>query len=236
MKRTWNIVSFVAIVNLLTILMIILWMWQTDRLNEERLSALRTWIVSPPAVDASVDEQVAGGQIADERDPMLGLSSQQRLEWLEHWKMQSEQRLQSLVDEAERRSLEVQSRLTDLEIQRTQLAARERALEERTQAQNAQRNDEAFQRAVGLYESARPSVAKAWLLSLIEEGRMERAVEYLAAMDSRSASKLLQTFDTGNEIRLAKQLLENMSGAASSASAQGPSSNAHAHVQPGSTP
>ena len=236
MKRTWNIVSFVAIVNLLTILMIILWMWQTDRLNEDRLNALRTWIISPPTVDGSVEEQLEGEQFVNERDPMLGLSSQQRLEWLEHWKMQSEQRLQSLVDEAERRSLEVQSRLTDLELQRTQLAARERALEELTEAQDAQRHDEAFQRTVTLYESARPSVAKAWMLSLIEEGRMERAVEYLAAMDSRSASKVLQTFDTGNEIRLAKQLLENMSGAPSSASVQGPASNAHAHVQPGTTP
>ena len=183
MKRTWNIVSFVAIVNLLTILMIILWMWQTDRLNEDRLNALRTWIISPPTVDGSVEEQLEGGQFVNERDPMLGLSSQQRLEWLEHWKMQSEQRLQSLVDEAERRSLEVQSRLTDLELQRTQLAARERALEELTEAQKAadavveeaeaSRNADAKLKAAGV-PAGETEIPRARLLERLEERRVRR--------------------------------------------------------------
>lgn len=236
MKRTWNIVSFLAIVNLLTILLLIAWMWQTERLTEERISSLRTWVMSPPGADVPAPMDSSVEEDIESQDAMIGLSSQQRLEWLEHWRMQSEQRLQSLVDEAERRSLEVQSRLTDLELQRQELAAREQAIDDLATSQAALQADEAFQRTVLLYQSARPSTAKAWLLALIDEGRLPRAVEYLSAMDARSASKVLQAFNTGNEIKLAKQLLESMSGAHPIATAEGLPSDAHAHIQPGSTP
>ena len=103
-------------------------------------------------------------------------------------------------------------------------------------ARHRQAADEAFQRTVKLYQQARPDTAKAWLLLLVEEGQMERAVEYLSAMDARSASRVLQAFDSGTEIRLAKQLLEAMSGGISATSTNGLSSHAHANVQPGSTP
>jgi len=236
MKRAWNIVSFLAIVNLLTLLMLIAWMWQTERLSEDRLRSLRTWFMSPPGSETAESLDSAVVETVESGDAMAGLSSQQRLEWLEHWRMQSEQRLQSLVDEAERRSLEVQSRLTDLELQRRELAVREQAIDDLVASQAAQQADSAFQRTVSLYESARPSTAKAWLLALIEDGRIERAVKYLSAMDARSASKVLQAFDTGNEINLAKQLLESMSGAHPIAPAEGLPSDAHAHIQPGTTP
>lgn len=236
MKRAWNIVSFLAIVNLLTLLMLIAWMWQTERLSEDRLRSLRTWFMSPPGSETAESLDSAVVETVESGDAMAGLSSQQRLEWLEHWRMQSEQRLQSLVDEAERRSLEVQSRLTDLELQRRELAVREQAIDDLVASQAAEQADSAFQRTVSLYESARPSTAKAWLLALIEDGRIERAVKYLSAMDARSASKVLQAFDTGNEINLAKQLLESMSGAHPIAPAEGLPSDAHAHIQPGTTP
>ena len=236
MKRAWNIISFLAIVNLLTLLLLIAWMWQTERLSEDRLRSLRTWFMSPPGSETAESLEPPVVENVESGEAMAGLSSQQRLEWLEHWRMQSEQRLQSLVDEAERRSLEVQSRLTDLELQRRELAAREQAIDDLVASQAAKQADSAFLRTVALYESARPSTAKAWLLALIEEGRIERAVQYLSAMDARSASKVLQAFDTGNEINLAKQLLESMSGADPIATAEGLPSDAHAHIQPGTTP
>lgn len=233
MKQAWSITSFVAVVNLLVLILLAGWMWQTGRLDSDRISALRTWIMSPPMEDS--EEQVAPGSEAAVEE-VSGMSSQQRLEWLEHWRMQSEQRLQGLVEEAERRSLEVQARLTELELQKQALAVKERAMLEELETRDRQAKDEAFQRTVGLYEQARPDRAKAWLLLLVEEGQTDRAVQYLSAMESRSASRILQTFDTGTELRLAKQLLEAMSGGTVAASSDGLTSHVHADIQPGITP
>tara|TARA_B100000674_G_scaffold355830_1_gene298692 strand:- start:239 stop:940 length:702 start_codon:yes stop_codon:yes gene_type:complete len=233
MKQAWAITSFVAVVNLLVLILLAGWMLQTGRLDAERMSALRSWIMSPPE-EASEVRQASDPETGPTE--LSGLSSQQRLEWLEHWRMQSEQRLQGLVEEAERRSLEVQTRLTELELQKQALAVKERTIQEEREARDRQSRDEAFQRTVGLYEQARPDRAKAWLLLLVEEGQTDRAVQYLSAMQTRSASRILQTFDSGTELRLAKQLLEAMSGGSVAADSNGLSSHVHADIQPGITP
>lgn len=233
MKQAWNIVSFLAVVNLLVLCMLIVWMWQSGRLDADRFASLRTWIMSPPG---EVMEETVDAAPAPVVEEASGFSSQQRLEWLEHWQMQSEQRLQTLVEEAERRSLEVQARLTELELQKQALTARERAIEEEAEARTRQLADASFQRTVKLYQQARPDTAKAWLLLLVEEGQMDRAVGYLSAMDARSASRVLQAFDSETEVRLAKQLLEAMSGGGDATTANGLSSHAHANIQPGTTP
>lgn len=233
MKQAWTITSFVAVVNLLVLLFLAGWMWQTGRLDADRIDALRSWISSSP-------EEVVEPQAPSGTDGVVeaasGFSSQQRLEWLEHWRMQSEQRLQGLVEEAERRSLEVQARLTELELQKQSLAAKEQALRDQLQERDRRVNDEAFKQTVRLYEQARPDRAKAWLLLLVEEGQMDRAVQYLSAMESRSASRILQTFDAGTELRLAKDLLEAMSGGSVATTSDGRSSHAHANLQPGIAP
>ena len=233
MKQAWTITSFIAVVNLLVLLALGGWMWQSGRLDADRIAALRGWIMSPPSEDADITDASAANVVVEEAS---GFSSQQRLQWLEHWRMQSEQRLQGLVEEAERRSLEVQARLTELELQKQALAVKEHAMLEQLEARDRQATDEAFQRTVRLYEQARPDRAKAWLLLLVEEGEMGRAVEYLSAMESRSASRVLQAFDTGTELRLAKQLLEAMSGGSVASAPNGRSSHAHANIQPGITP
>ena len=233
MKKAWNITSFLAIVNLLVLGILIAWMWQSGRLDADRIASLRTWIMSPPGSEVPDVEPVSELIVVDDAS---GFSSQQRLEWLEHWRMQSEQRLQSLVEEAERRSLEVQARLTELELQKQAMALKEQTMLDEANARDRQAADEAFQRTVKLYQQARPDTAKAWLLLLVEEGQMDRAVEYLSAMDARSASRVLQAFDSGTELRLAKQLLEAMSGGTSATTANGLPSHAHANAQPDSTP
>ena len=41
MKTAWNIVSFLAVVHLLALLMFAGWLWQTDRLDGGRITAIQ---------------------------------------------------------------------------------------------------------------------------------------------------------------------------------------------------
>ena len=53
MKRAWSVVSFVAVVNLMTIILVLGWAWITGRVDAERLSALQAVFNAP---EAALDE------------------------------------------------------------------------------------------------------------------------------------------------------------------------------------
>ena len=117
MKRAWNIISFIAVVNMLTLMFVITWLWQTGRIDDVRLAELQQWFSTPIEQEAAVETDVAVVDVGMEPGTHA-FSSEERLAWYEHWRMESEQRLQRLVDEAERRGLEVQARLGALEDER----------------------------------------------------------------------------------------------------------------------
>ncbi len=209
MKRAWNIVSFVAVVNLLTVLIVVTWAWQSGRLDAERLAAIRSMLFeSEPESTASEDASVV--VVPTSMDIPLGSSD--RLAWFDQWEMEQEQRLQQLMGEAERRSREVQNRLNALEQERLAFEAERAAHFEAVDAAAAVEAEQRFQQTVKLYERARADTAKVWLIGMIDQWGMEQAGRVLAAMDQRAAARLLQAFETAEEQRLATNLLNMLGG------------------------
>jgi len=224
MKRAWSVVSFIAVVNLMTIILVLGWAWITGKVDADRLSALRAIFAAPHSTqqDAPVAEPVAVAAALE-----LPLSSAERLAWFDRWEMEQEQRVQQLVDEAERRTREVQSKLNALQQERLAFEAERARYQETVKSSSLADADASFKQSVRLYERARPSTSKTWLMALVEDRGLNQAVRLLQAMDERAASRLLAAMNTEEEQKVATGLLNIMGGPDDMVQNQEMLSNAH---------
>jgi chromosome segregation ATPase len=69
---------------------------------------------------------------------------------------------------------------------------------------------EDFQQTVQMYESLDADKTKRMFQQLLNEGKEDQVVKYLAAMQQRAASGVLQAFETPQEVQQATQLLERL--------------------------
>jgi hypothetical protein len=217
MRTLWNAVSFVAVVNLLALLMLGVWLWFSGRLNEDRVMRLRELFATTIAEEQAAAEAAdAAAQLAEaaaaeeawaENPPLPSGAAIQRTNLTDG---QSEQALRRVQDEAEDLLAQIQQR-------ESQLAEREEAFEARceawrsaTEAERSRRVDEQFQKTVAQYAAASPKLARQWLINLIDDGQKDQAVAYLDAMDTRAAKKILNEFKTEEDAALATELLERL--------------------------
>ena len=117
--------------------------------------------------------------------------------------------------EEHRRS--VQARERQLRIARQSLAGEQakldeerRMFEQRVAKIRAKTRDEDFKMAVRLLEAQNHAQAKAMLESMLKDGKAEQVVDYLAAMQPRTAAKVLGQFKDGGEISTAIDLIERL--------------------------
>jgi flagellar motility protein MotE (MotC chaperone) len=217
MKNLWNAVSFVAVVNLLALLMFVGWLWQSGRLSADRVQHMRDVLAMTVEQEQAAEADAAEvarreAEAADEADrrenPPLPSAVQ-----VNHDRRLDDRGAQSL----RRVRDENRQLMAQLEQQRAQLAQREAAFDARQQAwmddiaaERQRKLDEQFQQTVGLYESAKPKLAKQWMLELVDGGDLEQVVAYLDAMNPRAASKILNEFKGDEDAALATELLERL--------------------------
>jgi hypothetical protein len=217
MKTTWNVISFLAVVNLMAIVLFVMWLWQSDRLSGDRIELLRETF-GPTVTEASIVAEQRESEIEAERQreqqarrleqlPIPAGRTVERVNLLEDMERQALGRVEDARrfhhEQFEQAMRDLQQREQRLEMQREQW---ERSVE----AERARREDEQFAKTVQQYESIPPRQGKNMLLELINDGEMTQAVAYLDAMNPRAASKILGEFRTEAEIQLATRLLEEL--------------------------
>ena len=99
---------------------------------------------------------------------------------------------------------------TDHAQRMTQLQAERDAFEKMVKQRAEQTEGANFQQVVGLYQTQPAKLTKQAFQSLIKQGQTDQVVEYLAAMSSRKAGKVLSQFKTPEEIEQAAGLLERL--------------------------
>lgn len=217
MKTLWNAVSFVAVVNLIALLLIVAWLWQSQRLNGERVQKLRTMLaVTIPAEQAEAEEQAkkeAEAKTAEEeatrlRNPPVTSSTQ--IAALNRLEDQIAQGLRRLQEERRQLSAALDLRERALKDREEKLAADRRLWEESVKDQKLAQEDGQFTKAVKLLEALPAKQAKEKLVILVNEGQMPQAVAYLNAMSTRASGKILKEFKSSEESKLATDLLEEL--------------------------
>ena len=235
MRTAWNTVSFLAVVHLLALAMFVGWLWNSKRLDGQRLIAVRDVLaVTIPQERAAAAEAAAEVQAQRKRleeqervsDPPITSAAAVRVA------ADREDVNRQLGGRVAHEAKLLRERLAqqgqELSRREAEFEARQQAWREAVQDEQRRRSDEQFAKAVKQLESLKPKQAKTMIVQLIKDGKMEQAVAYLDAMNRRAASKLLNELKTDQESQLATELLERLRTFGLGADAAGVSGNADA--------
>jgi len=220
LKTLWHLFIGIVLVNLLAAAGFVGWMYMDGRINEARLqSVVDTFSMT---IDQEARQEAEVQRLAQENQQAL--EQQARLESvgkgptsineqldkvqqadqtaLEKIKFFNEQN-QALREEMARFEEDYNRRVAKLDRDR-------KAFEKWVKDRAEQTQDANFQQVVRLYETQPPKQTKQAFQSLIAQGRTDQVVEYLAAMSSRKAGKVLSQFKSPQEVPQAAELLEKL--------------------------
>lgn len=217
MRPLWNTVSFLAVVNLLALVMVLVWMWQSGRLTRERVGDIRAMLSTTTrqaqdtavrlATEAEIDrlrqqEELARAHPAADSAAQIGQIA------LVHQEQQAAGR--RLEDE--RRMLDAQLEQTTARMEANADALqKQRATWQQDISDIAQRKEDAqFVQVTKQFEQIPPKQAKMMIEALVQRKQTDQAVAYLAAMNPRAAAKVLREFKTDADVALATELLERL--------------------------
>ena len=231
MKRVWNVLAFLAIVNLIAIAGFVGWLALSDRLSTDRLRAVREMLKPTVAEQASAEashnaEAAAKAKEAAEAAKRAGapVSSDQRIEDRHQAQDALDQQLVRMKDENRQLKELLQGKREEVERQTAALEAARVEFEKQQAEWKQLAQDEQFQQAVGALEAQKPADAAKVLSALLtatpaapgtggdgtqEKKQREIVIRYLAAMADRSRAKIIAEFIKTDD-RLAAGLLEDL--------------------------
>jgi hypothetical protein len=210
----------VILLNLLAIFALAGWLYQSDRLDSDRLARVVDMFTPTLAEEARLIEEAAAREV----ETQAMQTQLARLEAVAEGPMTTDDRLarQQERDElAEARVLRLQRDIADLQRQlelaqaqitkdRTRLQQDRAAFEQARQREVQMQKDANFQQAVRTFEQLRPRQVKQMFQTLMDEGKSEQVVDYLAAMQLRKAAAVLKEFRDDQEIAQATSLIQEL--------------------------
>jgi len=216
-RSFWNAISFLALVNVLALLIVIAWLWQSGRLTRERVEDIRTMLSTTTlqahetavrlATEAEAERLKQEQEELRTYPPSDSEAQVRQIALLHQQEQQARQRLQ---DEQRMLSSQLSQATSRMEADTKALESRESALRQDAQDEFERKSEAQFQQAVKQFEQIPPKQAKKMIEQLVAERRIDQAVEYLNAMNPRAASKVMREFKTDSDIVLATELLERL--------------------------
>ncbi len=218
MKTLWIILTGVLLANAIALGVGIGWLNATDRLDRERFQRVVEMFSITVSQERADTEQA------------LALEEKARQQALEAARLESAgdgpvtlidrlaaqqggdelavQRVARMEREAAdlKRHLELAKQI--MAKQSAKIHADREAYARDVEQQQRARNDENFQRAVQMYERVKPKQAVQMFRRLIDEGKTQHVVNYLAMMQQRKAAAVLKAFKTPKEIEQATELIQ----------------------------
>jgi len=116
-------------------------------------------------------------------------------------------RLQAETGDLRQQIERAKQRITE---QKQQLEQKREKFQQFVDERTQQMQEEDFQKAVEMYESVGADKAKRMFQQLLQQGKQDQVVKYLAAMQPRTASRVLQAFETPQEVQQATDLVERL--------------------------
>lgn len=217
MRTLWNVVAFLAVVNLLGLLLFAGWLGGTGRLSRDRIDRVREIFAGTVTAEERAASEAAtaaerAGRAATEaawaEDPPL--PSAARIRSARLLADEEEAAMRRIIDETGRREAELAADLALLAQERADFEAEREAWLASTMDERSRIEQEQFAKTVKLYETSPPRNVKLWIERLVAERGVERAVDYVEAMNPRAAKKVLALFKTEEDAALATDLLERI--------------------------
>ncbi|MBI1369513.1 MAG: hypothetical protein GC162_12775 [Planctomycetes bacterium] len=220
MKTAFHVLAIMAILHILGALGFVGYMVATDRVNRERLEAVRAVFektIAQAAADAKEQAKVDEAA-AEQAQRIAALEGKNAGPETVSQKLEGEQeRNEITLRQLERTRQEVESLQRSLQLaqqrvegQYNELLKEKQTLQKRLAQIEQQRNDEGFKKTVELYETLPPKQVKEMFVKLMSEGGGEHVVAFLEAMQPRKAAGVLKEFKTPEEVAKAVQLTEQL--------------------------
>lgn len=212
MKKIWNLLVLTLAMNFLLAAGAVGWLYQNGHLDKERVVKIKE-VVFPPAtqpVPTTQPTSDTADHSKDQLDALLArhanLPAGQQAEFIR-------QAFDSQIAELDRRTRELQDLQAQIDLANTKLVADRAALEadrkkltdEQEQAKKLA-TDQGFQDSLNLYNSMPAKQVKSIFMTLSDDAMMQ----YLKAMDSMVAGKIIKEFKTPDELERVQRILEMM--------------------------
>lgn len=215
----WSLL-ILLLVHLLAVGGFVAWLGATDRLSEQRVKQVvdtfELTVQEEAQRKAEAERITAEAEENAKRAARLESVARgprtfdDRLETEEQADELAMHRLERLHQETQDLRGQIERAKQVISEQKTQLQKERDAFDAFVEESTKQRQDEDFQKAVAMYEQLKPDQAKLMFQTLLNQGKTDDVVEYLAAMQLRKAAGVLKKFETPPEIEQATQLIEQL--------------------------
>lgn len=216
MKAIWNVLAIFAVLNVLAIGGLLSWLSMSNRLNSERVQAVRMAF-------ARTLEQEQAEKVAKEAEAKAEAEDKAKQAKLAEPPITSGEKIAEEQLRDEQRQQVIQRQQQELENLRTSLLAQLAKLEEREKKLDADRkafdverkriaameSDKQFKLALGTLENQKPKDAKQMMSALLDQQEHEQVVAYLAAMEEGKRGKVIAEF-VKDDSKVAAELLERL--------------------------
>lgn len=212
MKKFGQLLVLMLAMNFLAVAAAVGWLYQSGHLDKQRVGKIKE-VVFPPATQPVAATQPTTGTVDPTRaelDALLArhanLPAGQQAEFIR-------QAFDSQVAELDRRTRELQDLQSQVDLANTKLVADRAALEaDRKKLTDDQEQakklatDQGFQDSLNLYNSMPAKQVKSIFMTLNDDAMSQ----YLRAMDSTTAGKIIKEFKTPDELERVQRILEMM--------------------------
>ena len=216
MKTAWNIITLVALANLIAIVGFVWWLHFSGRLDMGRVEAVRTMLsetisdqTARETAEATEAERAAGA--AAEAALMDGspVTAQETLAMRLEVSEIDRQRLERLKQEVEALSATLARERRLFEQERAAFESEKTGFEAMRERLAAIEGDAQFAKSVAVLETVKAGDAKGMITELLGTDP-QQAVAYLNAMKARQRAKVIAEFNKDGSTDVATDLLEKL--------------------------
>jgi hypothetical protein len=212
MKKILSVLVLTLALNFLAAVGGVAFLFQSGKLDKAKIAKVKEMVFAAPTPAATTQPSAAKTGMGSELDlnkvlaNHTGLSAIEQVDFLRRTfdaqMMQLDQRQRELID------LKKQVDLANAKLaaDRAALDKREKDLASREQEAQKLQDDQGFQTSLSLYSTMQPRQVKNIFMTL-GEGTVQ---EYLQAMDTRTAGKIIKEFKTSDETAFIQRVLERI--------------------------
>jgi vacuolar-type H+-ATPase subunit I/STV1 len=212
MKRILNVLVLTLAINFLIVLIGVGWLRKDGRLDRARLTAIKEVLFPPPPVEVAATQPALDplAQPTMKLEELLARTAgRPAAEQLDYIRKSFDSQMAQL-DRAHRELLDLNQQVEQargkLNEERKSLDEQAKKLAEREQQTQRLASDQGFQDSLALYQTLPAKQVKTIFMGLEDA----TVIQYLQAMESRTAAKITREFKTTEESERLKRILEKM--------------------------
>ena len=220
MTTVWRVILIVLLLNVVAFGGSVTWLFKSGRLNWDRYNRVVEILKSTVEQEAMEKEkaqrlaleaeEIEKKQAWLERVRQGPVSIEHRLSQKQDSRKIARQQHEQLQQGRQALLANMEHRKQIIESLASKIQAHQDQLEESQQKETQRRESDGFKNALRMLEQVSPRQSKQLMVQMVNEGKSDRAVAYLAAMKPRKAAMILKQFTKEEELPVFAALIDGL--------------------------